>query len=193
MSDRNLNRSNSKTYIMDSINNNQEEENYKDLSGEEGIKKMKELIDKAGSCFFCTSTRTATPFNTRPMSVAKMEEDGTIWFFSSSDSNKNMEIVHDTIIQLLFQGSAYSDFLSITGEGEITTDKGKIKELWDPMMKTWFTEGEDDPRITLIKFTPTESYYWDTKHAMGIGFVKRMIGAAVGKTMDDSIEGNIIV
>jgi general stress protein 26 len=25
-----------------------------------------------------------------------------------------------------------------------------IGNLWNPMLKTWFTEGEDDPRITFV-------------------------------------------
>jgi len=92
---------------------------------------------------------------------------------------------------LLFQGSSYSDFLTLYGKATITTDKQKIDELWDPMMKTWFTEGKDDPRISVIKFTPEEGYYWDTKHVMAVGMVKRAVGAIIGETYDDSIEGTI--
>ena len=99
----------------------------------------------------------------------------------------------DSSLQLLFQGSDYSDFLSIYGSAEISRDKEKIKELWNPMIKTWFTEGVDDPRISVIKVTPSKGYYWDTKHSMPVGFVKRLIGAAIGKTMDDSIEGEITI
>ena len=66
-----------------------------------------------------------------------------------------------------------------------------IKELWKPILKPWFTEGQDDHRITVIKIVPSESYYWDTKHNMAVVLIKRLIGAAMGKTMDDSIEGEI--
>lgn len=178
---------------MNSINKNQPEENYQDLTGEEGVKKMKELIDKASTCFFCTSITTGYPFNTRPMSVQKTDEDGNIWFLSAADSGQNQEITSSPLVRLLFQGSAYSDFLAITGEAGISRDKAIIRELWNPMLKTWFTEGEDDARITVIKVVPSEGYYWDTKHAMAIGLIKRMVGAAIGKTMDDSIEGTITV
>lgn len=59
------------------------------------------------------------------------------------------------------------------------------------MVKTWFTEGLDDPRITAIKVMPTEGYYWDNKHGNAVAGVKMMIGAAIGKTLDDSIEGRV--
>jgi len=177
---------------MDSINQNQPEENRKNLFGDESVKKIKELSKKAGACFFCTRI-TAGSFCTRPMSAAKIDDEGNFWFLSAVDSNKNKEIEIDTSVQLLFQGSDYSDFLNINGKAEISKDKNIIEELWDAIMKTWFTEGKDDPRITVIKVIPESGYYWDTKHGQMIALGKRIIGAAIGKTYDDSIEGIIKV
>ena len=68
-----------------------------------------------------------------------------------------------------------------------------IEELWEPLLKTWFTEGIDDSRITVIKVESVEGYYWDTKHGNAVAFVKMAAGALVGKTMDDSIEGTLKV
>jgi hypothetical protein len=59
------------------------------------------------------------------------------------------------------------------------------------MVETWFTEGKDDPRITVIKVTPTEGYYWDTKHGMAVAGAKMLIGAVLRKTMDDSVQGKL--
>ena len=42
-----------------------------------------------------------------------------------------------------------------------------------------------------IVVTPEDGYYWDTKHGNVVAGVKMMIGALVGKTMDDSIEGKL--
>lgn len=176
---------------MDSINKNQPEDNFKDLFGQEALDKIKELAKKAGSCFFCTRIKEGQAFDTRPMSAEHIDENGNFWFLSANDSHKNEELQQDPAVQMLFQGSSYSDFMSLYGKATISTDKQKIDELWDPMMKTWFTEGKDDPRITVIKFTPTEGYYWDTKHGMAVALAKRAYGAVVGETYDDSIEGNI--
>ncbi len=178
---------------MDSINQQQTEENFKDLYAADAIKKIKELTDKAPSCFFCTDIETGKSFSTRPMSVQQVDDEGNLWFMSANDSHKNEEIKNDFAVQLLFQGSSYSDFMSLYGRAGITENKEKIKELWKPIMKTWFTEGIDDPRISVIKVTPEEGYYWDTKHNMAIGLLKRITGAIIGKTMDDSIEGNLTV
>ena len=178
---------------MDSINQNQKEENFKNLIGEEALEKITELAKTAGSCFFCTKIQQGQPFSTRPMSGENIDEDGNFWFLSADDSNKNKEINEDPAVQLLFQGSPHSDFLNIYGHASISRDKEKIKELWNPILKTWFTEGEDDPRITVIKVSPSEGYYWDTKHGMAVAMAKRVIGTIKGETIDDSIEGNVIV
>ncbi|MEJ7589860.1 MAG: pyridoxamine 5'-phosphate oxidase family protein, partial [Ferruginibacter sp.] len=67
---------------MDSINRNQAEENYEDLTGEEGIKKIIELVKKANTCFFCTKISTDESFSTRPMAVQKIDDAGVLWFLS---------------------------------------------------------------------------------------------------------------
>ena len=174
---------------MDSINKQQPEQNREDLSSAEAAKKIKELGEKADSCFFCTKIITGRSVTVRPMSVQKIDDQGICWFLSASDSHKNAELKEDQNMQLLFQGSTHSGFLSLYGIGEILTDSARIKELWKPILKTWFTEGEKDPRITVIKFTPREGYYWDTKHGDLVSFMKIAVGAAIGETLDDSIEG----
>lgn len=176
---------------MDSINKNQPEDNFKNLFGDEALAKVRELAKKASSCFFCTRSDADGLFATRPMAPELIDDDGNFWFLSANDSHKNKEIAADPLVQLLFQGSPYSDYLSLSGNVTISTDRAKIEELWDPMMKTWFTEGKDDPRITVLRFMPVQGYYWDTKHSMAVALVKRAYGAIVGQTYDDSIEGEI--
>ena len=176
---------------MDSINKNQPENNFQNLFGSEAIEKIKTLTDKAKTCLFCTSIKTDRPFATRPMAVQKLDDRGHFWFLSAKDSHKNEELKTDDHVQLLFQGSSYSDFLNIYGVATVSTDKQKIKELWEPTLKDWFTAGIDDPRITVVEVRPLEGYYWDTKHGMAVAFAKRIVGSIVGKTLDDSIEGSL--
>ncbi len=176
---------------MDSINQNQEEQNRKNLSGKEAAEKIKELAEKATTCFFCSALNTGKKFSTRPMSVQDVDEEGNTWFLIANDSATNAEINADAEVQLLFQGSHHSDFLSIYGRATTSRDKEKIKEFWSPLFKTWFTEGEDDPRIVVVKVQLTEGYYWDSKHGGMVAFAKQVAGAVMGKTLDDSVEGTL--
>jgi general stress protein 26 len=172
---------------MDSINHQQPEDNHEDLAGVPAIRKLKKLAEGAETCFFCTSAAGSA----RPMSVRYVDDEGNLWFLSAADSHKNQEIEADPRVKLYFQGATHSEFLSIDGLASISRDKGMIRDLWNFVLKTWFTEGENDPRITLIKVVPTNSYYWDTKHGKAVSGAKILVGAVMGVTLDDSIEGQL--
>ena len=178
---------------MDSINANQPEATQQDLTAEAAVEKIRELVESAETCFFCTAVSTGRSEAARPMSVRQVDEDGALWFLSASDSHKNAELEVDPHVKLFFQGSKHSDFLQLNGRATITTDRAKIEELWEPVIKTWFTEGVDDPRITAIRVVPSDGYYWDTKHGNAVAGLKMMIGAAFGITLDDSVEGRLRV
>lgn len=178
---------------MDSINRNQPEHNREDVTGREAIDRIKEVVDKSGTCFFVTTQGMGASGGARPMSVRKVDDQGRLWFLSASDSHKNQELVRDGTVRLFFLGSGRSDFMELSGTVSISTDKAMIKTLWNPLIKTWFTGGVDDPRITALAFEPLEGYYWDNKHGDAIAGIKMMIGAAIGKTLDDSVEGTVRV
>jgi general stress protein 26 len=178
---------------MDSINRNQPEDNREDLQGQEAVEKIKEMVKQTENCWFCSAIATGESNGDRPMNVRQVDDEGNLWFLSAGDSRKNEELALDPSVKLYFQGSKHSDFMQLDGYATITRDKAKIKELWSPMVQTWFTEGMDDPRVTVIQVTPTAGYYWDTKHGNAIAAVKIMIGAALRKTLDDSVEGTLEV
>src|ERR1700748_351572 len=112
---------------MNSINQQQIEENYQDLAGSDAIEKLKELVAKTWTCFFCSNIKTGIPFSTRPMAVQQVDDEGNLWMLSSNDSHKDIEIKSDPFVQLLFQGSAHSDFLNVYGMASVSGDKEKIK------------------------------------------------------------------
>ena len=178
---------------MDSINAEQPEDNREDLPFKDAIKKIREVVGDAPNCFFCTKSATSGSNAARPMNVRSVDDEGNLWFLSASDSHKNREIGIDPTVHLYFQGSKHSDFLHLSGRATISTDRARIHELWEPLIRTWFTEGKDDPRITVIKVIPTHGYYWDTKHGNAVAGVKMLIGSMIGVTLDDSIEGTLRV
>lgn len=178
---------------MNSIDRRQTEDNHRDLEEHNAVEKIKALVHQSKTCFFCTGMGGSQPLQARPMSVQKVDDDGNLWFLSAADSHKNEELETDHAVTLLFQGSSHSGFLQLNGSAFISRDRAKIEELWEPIVKTWFTEGKDDPRITVIKVTPQDGYYWDTKHGPAVAGLKMMLGAMLGKTMDDSIQGRLTV
>ena len=169
-----------------------EENNVQNLAGEEAIKKLKELAEDARICMFTTFT-TQRPMPSRPMAVQKVEDDGTLQFFSATTSGKNHEIKEDDEVQLLFANNGSSEYLNVYGHAKISQDSEKIKELWSTMAKTWFQDGPDDPKLSLISVTPVSCQYWDTKHNKLVSILKIAASVVTGKTMDDGVEGELKV
>ena len=163
---------------------------YKNLGDQEGIEKLKELVKSADICMFA-SHYTDDSLSARPMSTQDVDDDGVLWFFSQASSNINAEIETDNRVQLFYANKAKSEYLSLSGKAMIIKDAEKAKELWTMWVKTWFTEGPDDPELTIIKVEPASAYYWDTKNNKMVSMLKIMAGAITGKTMDDSVEGHI--
>lgn len=178
---------------MNSINENQPGDHRQDVFGREAVEKIRELVGKARNCFFCTVVPNGGQGGARPMNVRKVDDDGNLWFLSASDSHQNRELAADPSVRLFFQGSPNSDFLTLAGRAAVGTDRKMIEELWEPVLTTWFTGGIDDPRITVIQVTPADGYYWDTKHGGFVAGIKMLVGAVVGRTMDDSVEGRVRV
>src|SRR6186713_2302068 len=105
---------------MDSINRNQPEHNREDLNRPEAMKRIKEVAEKAKTCFFRTRPATGESRGVRPMTVLEVDEVGHLWFLSAGDSHLNREVGLDPEVELFFQGSAHSDFLYLAGRAKIS-------------------------------------------------------------------------
>lgn len=163
------------------------------LFSAEAIDKIQQLAKAVDITMFCTNLGNK-PFNTCPMSTQGVDDDGTIWFFSNKDSDHNKDIAEDPACQLIYSTKAGgNDYLSIYGEAEIVFDRAKAEELWTAMVKVWFPQGVDDPNFSMIRFTPSEGYYWDTKHGKLVSLAKMAASIVSGSTMDDSVEGKLKV
>jgi general stress protein 26 len=162
----------------------------KNLIDQKAIEKLKEIAEKIKVCMFCTFP-SSEPFESRPMSTLKVDDEGNLWFMSPVESNKNEELQNDEHVQLIYSDNPTSTFMSVFGTCEITRDRQKIDELWNPIAQVWFTEGKDDPRVRVIKVSPLNAYYWDNKHNKMIAFMKMMVSLAIKKPMDDGIEGKL--
>ncbi len=164
----------------------------KNLISSEAIEKIKHLAEEADICHFVTAL-SKIPLSTRPMSTQKVDENGCIWFMSDKNSSKNKEIQTDKHVQLFYSNQSSSEYLSVLGNAEIVFDKKLIDEMWTAVAKAWFTEGKDDPNISLIKVTPLEGYYWDTKNNKMISLIKIAASVITGKSNDGGIEGKLKV
>jgi len=162
------------------------------LANTDAIKKLRDLGKSADMCMFTTSL-TKLPLNSRPMSTVDIDDEGAIWFLSKKSSRKNREIQDDDRVQLFYANKGSAEFLSVYGTASIIIDKEKAKEIWTPIAKAWFPEGVDDPEVSIIKIVPEDCYYWDTKSNKLIYLLKAVASIATGKTLDDGVEGELVI
>ncbi|WP_235207045.1 pyridoxamine 5'-phosphate oxidase family protein [Pedobacter sp. V48] len=77
----------------------------------------------------------------RPMNIQQVDDKGELWLLSANDSYSNHEFEIRPDVKLYFKGSKHADFLILTGTASIHYHQAKIKELWKPVIKAWFTDG----------------------------------------------------
>ena len=164
----------------------------KNLISAEAIDKIKKIAMDADIALFTTNL-SKLPLATRPMGTLDVDDEGNLWFLSKNDSDKNHDISHDNQVQIFYSNKGSAEYLSIYGRAQILTDRTKIEEYWTPLAKAWFKEGKDDPTITLLKVTPEDAYYWDTKENKLITLVKIAFSAVTGSNVDGGIEGKLKV
>ena len=105
----------------------------------------------------------------RPMAIAKVDEDGSIWFITDRDSGKVASLNEDRRVGLTMQGNR--QFVSLSGIAEIHDDRVKISAMWKEMWKIWFPKGKDDPSILLLKVDPSDGEYWDNSGSEGVKYL----------------------
>jgi general stress protein 26 len=128
-----------------------------------------------------TTTSEDGSLHSRPMGTLNPEPkdfDGTLWFFSKRDSIKNHNIEKEPKVNLAYANPDKHQYVSISGKAFISNDRGKMKDLWTPVLKAWFPEGPEDPEMTLIGVNVESAELWDSppgKVVQLLGFVKSAV------------------
>ena len=163
----------------------------KNLNKTVGIAKLKQLVETITTCFFCTDITNHNGSTATVMTAQEVDEEGTIWFFSGLDTDRNKNIELDKKVQLFFSDPSKNIYLVLNGEAEIVIDKIKMEKLWSPFLKIWFKEGINDTNISLIKVSSINAHYWDNEGGKMVNFIKMIASVVTGKDFVDAVEGKI--
>jgi general stress protein 26 len=98
----------------------------------------------------------------RPMSPLQMDEEGAIWLFTDTRTEK---AVHLRAVNLAFSDADRAVYVSLSGSGEIHTDRQQIDRLWTLSANLWFPEGQDSHNLALLRIVPDVAEYWDANHS----------------------------
>jgi general stress protein 26 len=126
--------------------------------------------------------------SSRPMTQQAIDDNGTLWFFTSDDSQLARDITHHPKINVSFAKPSDNTYVTTSGEASLIKNREKATQLWNPMVSLWFPLGVDDPHLALIKFTIHEAEYWDSDSNKMLHLFAMAKAAITGEPPKDAAE-----
>ena len=129
-----------------------------------------EMLREFETATVITRTRTQAgelpgELHGRPMAIADLSDDGTLWFITDVDSTKVLEIRDDSRAMISLQSAR--QFVTINGHFQLVADPARVGRIWKESYRVWFN-GKGDPELVLLRFTPFDAEYWDGSGAHGV-------------------------
>jgi general stress protein 26 len=161
-------------------------------SSPQAIEHVRELLGDFDTATLVTRARDGR-LHGRPMAIASVEDNGTLWFVTDRTSEKAAEVGADEAALVTLQSSRR--FLTANGAATLVDNRAKVQELWKESFKLWFDD-ENDPDIVLLRFSPSDAEYWDTSGARGVKYAFRaakayLSGTPAKKEEDPDVHGKV--
>jgi general stress protein 26 len=144
------------------------------------VTRVWDLMKKIGICML--ASWDGRELHVRPMGAYVRREDNAIFFLTDARRHKDEEIRQYGKVCLAFADTGGQKYVSLAGHGEVSNDRGKVRELWGTPAKAWWNS-PDDPNIRVLKVTPAEAEYWDSPGTT-IAYVKMVTAAMTGTPPD---------
>ena len=123
----------------------------------------------------------------RPLTVAEVTSEGDLWFFSTSASDIVGEIKRRSETNVSFAGN--NTWVSVRGTASVVLEVEKKRELWNPMVEAFATEGPDSLNTVLIHVASDAAEYWENPGgaaSLAIGWVKHKFTGRSAKPGDSA-------
>ena len=134
-----------------------------------------ELFRKIQKLRFAMLTTRSTDgrLASRPMTLQGVDDDGTMWFFTSRSTQLADDVANDASVNVAFADKDDDFYLSAAGVAHFIDDREKIEALWGMMAAAWF-DGPGDPNLWLLRVEPQHVDYWKA----GAGKILQMVAMA---------------
>ncbi|GLR30402.1 MULTISPECIES: pyridoxamine 5'-phosphate oxidase family protein [Psychrobacter] len=130
------------------------------MNKQEQIDKIQDVIKDVKFAMLSTVNSKgdvhAWPMTTSEASIGGKE----IWFIGDKTSDVVKDIQNNQKIGLSYASKDEKDYVSVSANAELPTDKNKLEELWSPVYNAFFEHGKEDPNVQLIKVVPHGVECW---------------------------------
>lgn len=120
------------------------------------LEELYELIDSIEIAHL-TTRRPDGRLVSRPMATQEQGDFADLWFVTSVETHKVDEIEANPEVCVAYYDNDSREWVSVSGNATVCQDRAKIRELYEPDWKMWFSDeggardgGPDDPRLALI-------------------------------------------
>jgi general stress protein 26 len=152
--------------------------------------KLYGLIEEIETAMF-TTHRADGRLVSRPMATQKQSAGADLWFVTSRDSEKLIEIGDDPQVNLAYYKDRTREWVSISGLARIVDDREKVRELYQPDWRAWFGDAggpndgtPDDPRMVLIGVDIEMAMYLELNKPQAVVLFEVVKGMITGKQPD---------
>ena len=94
------------------------------------------------------------------MQTLRVEDDGTLWFFTDVRSGKADELRADMRISLGYADTAGNRYVAVSGVGTVRRDPRTAEELWQVEQRAYYPDGPRDERLGLLRVEIHRAEYW---------------------------------
>ena len=128
----------------------------------------------------------------QPMTLEQVDDEGGIWFLTSTLTGLWDCIAHRPQVNLAFARPDDSQFVSVSGSAERVVERARIRAMWNAGAQAWFPAGPDDEHAVLIRVDPHSAEYWDSNDNKMVRLFAMARAAMTGTKPDmDSEHGTL--
>lgn len=130
------------------------------MSKQDHIDKTQDIIKDIKFAMMSTVNKKgdihAWPMTTTETSLGARE----IWFIGDKTSDVVKDIEDNKRVGLTYASQDQKNYVSISGNAELSDDQDKLEELWSAIDNAFFEQGKEDPNVQLIKVVPHGVECW---------------------------------
>jgi general stress protein 26 len=123
-------------------------------------RKLRKLLKGFRVAMLTTVAQSGT-LRSRPMTTARAQDDGDVWFLTKAAAPKVGEVEENGRVNVAYASEEDGRYVSISGTATVVRDRQRVQDVWRKRHRKWFPEGKTDPELALLRVRIDRAEYWD--------------------------------